>query len=128
MCTHRVVSYADVMKHMRKCNGSSMFKDVQDSDSALDDKKAPDGASNLMVMSPWSSKGSRASKSFTQTQESPKVKIKRSHSYRHDSDSTSMSADSPLSHHSMLTQNSSISQVSDIDSNLRRFYANVDLF
>lgn len=111
VCTHRVVNYADVMKHMRKSNGS-MPKDVQDSDSALEDKKAIEATSNLMVMSPWSSKGSRASKSFTHKQESPKVKLKRSHSCRHDSDSTSMSADSPLSHHSMLTQHSSVSQVS----------------
>lgn len=111
VCTHRVVSYADVMKHMRKSNGN-MLKDVHDSDSALEDKKAPEAS--LMVMSPWSSKGSRASKSFTLTQESPKAKLKRSHSYRHDSDSTSMSADSPLSHHSLLTQHSSVSQVSEI--------------
>lgn len=112
VCTHRVVTYADVMRHMRNSNGG-MFEDDKDSNSAFDEKKAPETSSNMMVMSPWSSKGSRASKSLqSHTQESPKVKIRESHSYRHDSDSTSMSADSPLSHHSMLTQNSSVSQVS----------------
>lgn len=67
--------------------------------------------SNLMVMSPlWSSKSSRASKSFA-PQSSPNSKVKKNQPYRPDSDSTSMSADSPLSHNSMLTQHSSVSQV-----------------
>lgn len=111
VCTHRVVSYADVMKHMRQNNGS-MLKD-DDNDSLIEDRKAPPSTSNIMVMSPWSSKSSRASKSFAHTQESPNVKFKRYSSNRIDSDSaTSMSEDSPLSHHSMLTQNSSVSHVS----------------
>lgn len=110
VCTHRVVSYADVMRHMRKSNGSTL-KDNEDNDSTVEDRKAPASTPNVMVMSPWSSKSSRASKSFARAQESPCVKLRRSQSYRRDSDSTSMSDDSPLSHHSMLTQNSSVSQV-----------------
>lgn len=107
VCTHRVVSYADVMKHMRKS-----LKDTDESNSPLDDRKAAGNASNLMVTSPWSSKSSRASRSFAYTHESTSVKAKRYHSYRPNSDSsTTMSPDSPLSHHSMLTQNSTISQV-----------------
>lgn len=109
VCTHRVVSYADVMKHMRQNNGS-MLKDIDDNNSTIDDRKAPPSTSNVMVMSPWSSKGSRASKSFTRG--SPNVRIKRQGSFRPDSDSNSLSADSPLSHHSMMTQNSSVSKVS----------------
>jgi len=109
VCTHRVVSYADVMGYMRKSNGS-LIREHDDSNSH-EDRKAPTTSSHLMAMSPWSSKSSRASKSFPQTDESPKVKLKRSAPYRHDSDSASMSADSPVSHHSMLTQNSSVSQV-----------------
>lgn len=96
VCTHRVVSYVDVMKHMRKSNGLSL-KDADE---------------NEEVMSPWSSRSSKASKSFAITSGSPKVKAKRSQSYRQDSDATSMSVDSPMSHHSMQTQNSSLSQVS----------------
>lgn len=91
VCTHRVVSYVDVMKHMRKSNGLSL-KDVDESEDATEDRKAP-SASNLMVMSPYSSRS------------------KKSHSYQQDSDATSMSVDSPMSHHSMQTQNSSLSQV-----------------
>lgn len=109
VCTHRVVSYVDVMKHMRKSNGLSQ-KDVDESEDATEDRKAP-SVSNLMVMSPWSSRSSKASKSFAMASGSPKVKVKKSHSYRQDSDATSMSVDSPMSHHSMQTQNSSLSQV-----------------
>lgn len=109
VCTHRVVSYVDVMKHMRKSNGLSL-KDADENEDATEDCKAP-SASNLMAMSPWSSRSSKASKSFGMASGSPNGKIKKSLSYRQDSDSTSMSADSPLCHHSMLTQNSSLSQV-----------------
>lgn len=110
VCTHRLVSYADVMRHMRKSNGT---EDVDDNDSAMGDRRAPASTSNLMAMSTWSSKSSRASKSFQHTQDSPSVKTKRYRSFKPDSDSaTSMSADSPLSHHSMRTQRSSVSQES----------------
>lgn len=116
VCTHRVVSYADVMKHMRKSNGS-MLKE-EDNDSAVEDRKAPASTSNLMVMSPWSSKSSPASKSFVHAHESSSVRVKRYSSFPHDSDSTtSMSAESFVSHHSMLTQNSSVSHVSAYDGN-----------
>jgi hypothetical protein len=71
----------------------------------FEERKA-ESSSNLM--SPWSSKSSKV-KSFS-SQVSPNLKMKRSQPYRPDSDSTSMSADSPLSHHSMLTH-SSISHV-----------------
>lgn len=107
VCSHRVVSYADVMKHMRRSNGST-FKDFDD---MSEDRKPQASTSNLMAMSPWSSKSSRASKSFGHTQDSSNMKLKRTTSYRPDSDSNSKSADSPLSHHSMLTQHSSVSQV-----------------
>lgn len=107
VCTHRVINYADVMKQMRKSTGA--LKVIDEYDSATEEKKAPTSPS-MMATSPWSSKSSRASKSFAQTQESPNVKLKRYHSQL-DSDSTSMSADSPQSHQSMLTQNSSVSRV-----------------
>jgi circadian locomoter output cycles kaput protein len=113
VCTHRVVSYVDVMRHMMKSNGTM----IKDSDSVTEERKVPPSTSNLMSMSPRSSKSSKASKSFAQTRESPSVKVKRYQSYRHDSDSASVhDSDSPaspcVSHHSMLTQNSSVSQVS----------------
>jgi hypothetical protein len=123
VCTHRVVSYADVMKHMRKGGGvsnGSVLKDMEDNDSVTDDRKKAPTSTSMMATSPWSSKSSRASKSIAHTQESPNVKMKRYQSFRPDSDSTSMSADSPLSHHSNLTQLSSVSQVRD---NLRHDYA-----
>lgn len=91
VCTHRVVSFSDVIRKNNIC--------INDEN---DDRKAQ--TSNLMSMSPlWSSKSSKASKSFA-----PNIKIKKHQSYR-DSDSTSMSADSPLSHNSM--SHSSVSQV-----------------
>lgn len=103
VCTHRVINYVDVMKQMRK--GCNVFKEIDENDSATEDRKA-NASTSMMATSPW-----RASKSFAQTQESPNVKMKR-YQCRPDSDSTSMSADSPVSHHSMLTQHSSVSQVS----------------
>lgn len=111
VCTHRVVSYADVMKHMRNNNGS-LIKSDEDTDSPVDDKRTAVSTSNLMVTSPWSSRSSRASRSQTQTtQESNSVKHKRTYSYRIDTDSASMSGDSPLSHHSMMTQSTAASKV-----------------
>lgn len=111
VCTHRVVSYADVMKHMRKSN-ASMLQENEDNDMIMEDRKASASTSNFNANSPWSSKNSRTLKSFTQTQASPNVKMRRYQSYRPDSDSTSISADSQLSHHSLLTQHSSASKVS----------------
>jgi hypothetical protein len=87
-----VVGFADVMKHMRKNNGSL-------NENGFDEQKGQ--TSNLM--SPWSSKSSRASKSFA-PQASPNLKLKKHQSYRPDSDSTSMSTDSDAT--SLLTQHS----------------------
>lgn len=104
VCTHRVVSFSDVMKHMRKNNGTASEE--------VDEMKTHN--SDLMATSSiWSSKSSKAPKSYV-SQASPNVRIKKPPSYRQDSDSASMSADSPcdsMSHHSMLTQHSSVSQV-----------------
>lgn len=113
VCTHRVVSYADVMKHMRKNDGSLVGSD-NDTNSPADDKKAVITTSNLMVTSPWSSRSSRAnSRSQTQTQESSYgTGQRRTYSYRLDSDSASLPEDSPLSHHSVMTLNSATSKVS----------------
>lgn len=110
VCTHRVVNYNDVMKRMRKNNNSSKIE-IDDNDSTITDRKIPT-SSSMMATSPWSSKSSRASKTFATTQDSSNTKIRRYNSYQgHDSDSTSMSADSPLNHQSMRTPNSTISQV-----------------
>lgn len=110
VCTHRVVNYTDVMKRMRKNNSSSKIE-IDDNDSTITDRKIPT-SSSMMATSPWSSKSSRASKTFATTQDSSNSKMRRYNSYQgHDSDSTSMSADSPLNHQSMRTPNSTISQV-----------------
>lgn len=116
VCTHRVVSYADVMRHMRKNNGT-LIRNIEDTDSTNEDRKPAASYSNLMATSPmsaWSSKSSRVSMSQTNTQESSSIQMKRSQSYRPDSDSTLIdTADSsPLSHHSILTKTSSASKVS----------------
>jgi hypothetical protein len=109
VCTHRVVSYADVMRQMRKNNNE---KDIDEKSGVADDRKAPTSTSMMASTSPWSSKSSRVSKSLASSQDSPSVKSKRYHAYtRHDSDSNSMSADSPHSQHSLLTQHSCVSQV-----------------
>ena len=110
VCTHRVVNYTDVMKNMRKNNNSSKIE-IDDNDSTITDRKIPT-SSSMLATSPWSSKNSRASKSFAPTQDSVNSKMRRYNSYQgHDSDSTSMSADSPLNRQSMRTPNSTISQV-----------------
>ena len=92
------------MKHMQKNNGT-LPED-------MDDVKTQ--TSDLMATSPlWSSKSSKIPKSLA-SQTSPNVRTKKHSSYRPESESNSMSADSPcdsMSHHSMLTQHSSVSQV-----------------
>lgn len=94
------------MKHMQKNNGTIP--------EDMDDIKTQ--TSDLMATSPlWSSKSSKIPKSLA-SQTSPNVRKKHS-SYRPESESNSMSADSPcdsMSHHSMLTQHSSVSQVRDL--------------
>lgn len=102
VCTHRVINYADVMKQMRKSGNG--LKEIDENESVTEDRKAPTSTSMM---------GTSKSKSFAHTQDSSNVKMKR-YQCRPDSDSTSMSADSPISHHSMITQNSSASQVRNL--------------
>lgn len=102
VCTHLVVSYADVIKHMRKSNGSTI-KELDNTDSSNEERKGSASMSNFMA----SSKSSKASRSLAFTP-SPKVKNKRHH--RSDSDSTDTHL-SHQSHLSMLTERSSFSKV-----------------
>lgn len=106
VCTHRVVSFADVMRHARRKNDNSMFGENEENDG-----KSMHATSSSYSSSHWNA----STKNQRRSQSSPFAKMK-SHRYSHfrqDSDSTSMCADSPVSHHSMLTQNSSLSQVSE---------------
>ncbi|KAJ6640882.1 Circadian locomoter output cycles protein kaput [Pseudolycoriella hygida] len=102
VCTHFVISYADVMKQIRNSE-SSVREDVNDSDSIMSGQ-LPTTAS-MDANSPWSSRDSRSRHSVTM---SPEHKFNR-HRHRYhtyhgrDSDSTSLS-DSPASRYSMTTQ------------------------
>lgn len=101
VCTHRVSSFADVMRARRK-NDSSLFCENDEND-----EKSLHASS-----SSWNSKHQRRTQSYqSQSPSTIKFKSQRYSQYQPDSDSTSMSADSPISHHSHLTQASSVSQV-----------------
>uniref|UniRef100_A0A1L8DGZ4 Putative aryl-hydrocarbon receptor nuclear translocator n=1 Tax=Nyssomyia neivai TaxID=330878 RepID=A0A1L8DGZ4_9DIPT len=109
VCTHRVVSYADVMKQSR--NGGSaeivdtLEKDLEEVDGILD-RQQPTTAN-----SPWSSKSSRMSR-FAVTPGSPSVKSRqRYHTYQGTGSDSSISAESHTSRHSLITQYSSRSRM-----------------
>lgn len=108
VCTHRVVSFSDVMRHARRKNHASPLCDNDEND-----EKSTHASSSNYSGSHWTSTRSQRRSHNHQSQMSPSVRSKshRYSQYRPDSDSTSMSADSPISHHSVLTQNSSLSQV-----------------
>lgn len=111
VCTHRVVSYADVMKQSK--NGGSGANDTLDKE--LDEVDATDRQMPTTANSPWSSKSSRMSR-FAVTPGSPSVKSRqRYHTYHGTgSDSTSISADSHTSRQSLITQYSSVSSTDTI--------------
>lgn len=107
VCTHRVVNHADVVRNMRKKDNSN--KENDDTDSMQEDSKAPSSTS-LIPTSPWRGKGSRSRLS---QRGSPSSKTRRFNSYGgHGSDTTSnISTESQHSHQSLMTQNSSMSEV-----------------
>jgi circadian locomoter output cycles kaput protein len=98
VCTHRVVSFADVLRNSRRKNESSLLGDNDENDD-----KTNQASTSSINDSQWSSRCSRRSQH--------KIKSSRN-SYQPDSESTSMSADSPISHQSVHTQQSSMTQVS----------------
>ncbi|XP_063698730.1 circadian locomoter output cycles protein kaput [Culicoides brevitarsis] len=110
VCTHRVVSHSDVLKHHRGITMSSEEKENEDFDASGSERKH-----NVSVpvtgLSPWS-KSSRASK-FVSNSSSPRPTKQHRH-YRHNvgntSDSTSISADSPNSRYSHVSSFSSRSR------------------
>uniref|UniRef100_A0A6B2E545 Putative aryl-hydrocarbon receptor nuclear translocator n=1 Tax=Phlebotomus kandelakii TaxID=1109342 RepID=A0A6B2E545_9DIPT len=102
VCTHRVVSYADVMKQSR--NGGvdladAIEKELDEVDGATE-RQMPTTAN-----SPWSSKSSRMSR-FAVTPGSPSVKSRQRYNTYHGtgSDSTSISTESHTSRQSLITQ------------------------
>lgn len=108
VCTHRVVSFADVMRHARRKNENSLLVENEEND-----EKSTHASSSNYSGSHWNASTRSQRRSHNHhSQRSPTIKIKshRYSQYRPDSDSTSMSADSPISYHSMRTQ-SSLSQV-----------------
>ncbi|GAB0101002.1 Circadian locomoter output cycles protein kaput [Sergentomyia squamirostris] len=112
VCTHRVVSYADVMRQTRNGGTQSVTTD-QGVEKELDEvDSGTDRQMPTMVNSPWSSKSSRMSR-FAVTPGSPSVKSRqRYHNYHGTgSDSTSISADSHTSRQSLMTQYSSRSRM-----------------
>lgn len=117
VCTHRVVSYADVMKQMRnQAGGEGKFSEDTDSVSiGVERKFQPSSSQSLLATSPWSSKSSRTSRIAPTPGGSPTGAPSRGrHRYNTyqgpGSDSaTSMSAESHVSRQSMMTQHSSVS-------------------
>uniref|UniRef100_U5EHU6 Putative clock n=1 Tax=Corethrella appendiculata TaxID=1370023 RepID=U5EHU6_9DIPT len=117
VCTHRVVSYADVVKQFKRNNG--LDKDVEESESNIesDREKKLQTSASLLAISPWSSKGSRASRFVPTPVASPSQSSNRGrHRYNTyhgpDSDSaTSMSAESLASRQSVMTQHSTKSRM-----------------
>lgn len=117
VCTHRVVSYADVMKQIRnQAGGESKFSDDADSVSiGIERKFQPSSSQSLLATSPWSSKSSRTSRIAPTPGGSPiGVSPRGRHRYSSyqgpESDSaTSMSAESQGSRQSMMTHHSTVS-------------------
>lgn len=115
VCTHRVVSYADVMKQIRnQSGGESKFSDDGDSVS-VERKFQPSSRQSLLATSPWSSKRSRTSRLAPTPAVSPAGTSSRGTSRNYSchgpgSDSaTSVSAESHASRQSMMTHRSSVS-------------------
>ncbi|XP_055688522.1 circadian locomoter output cycles protein kaput isoform X1 [Lutzomyia longipalpis] len=109
VCTHRVVSYADVMKQSRNGGDAEMTdsleKDLEEVDGTTD-RQMPTTAN-----SPWSSKSSRMSR-FAVTPGSPSVKSRQRYNTYHGTGSdSSVSAESHTSRHSLITQYSSRSRL-----------------
>ncbi|XP_062552405.1 circadian locomoter output cycles protein kaput [Armigeres subalbatus] len=119
VCTHRVVSYADVMKQMRNlAGGEGKFPEDTDSVSVgVERKFQPSSSQSLLATSPWSSKSSRTSRiaptpggSPTGTSSRGRYRYNTYHDPGSDS-ATSMSAESHVSRQSMMTHHSSKSRV-----------------
>ncbi|KAL9701974.1 hypothetical protein quinque_005415 [Culex quinquefasciatus] len=119
VCTHRVVSYADVMKQFRnQTGGENKFAEDADSVSVGVERKFQPGSSqSLLATSPWSSKSSRTSRIAPTPGGSPTGTSSRGrHRYNTyqgpGSDSaTSISAESHASRQSMMTTHSSKSRM-----------------
>ncbi|XP_052860306.1 circadian locomoter output cycles protein kaput [Anopheles cruzii] len=115
VCTHRVVSYADVMKQMRtQTAGDGKFSEDADSVSVhgVERKFQQSSSQSLLATSPWSSKSSRTSRVAPTPGVSPTGLSSRSrHRYNTyhgpGSDSaTSISTESHTSRQSLVTQHS----------------------
>ncbi|XP_050073801.1 circadian locomoter output cycles protein kaput [Anopheles maculipalpis] len=115
VCTHRVVSYADVMKQMRnQTAGDSKFSEDADSISVhgVERKFQQSSSQSLLATSPWSSKSSRTSRVAPTPGVSPTGLSNRGrHRYNTyhgpGSDSaTSISTESHTSRQSLVTQHS----------------------
>ncbi|XP_052897372.1 circadian locomoter output cycles protein kaput [Anopheles moucheti] len=115
VCTHRVVSYADVMKQMRnQTGGDSKFSEDADSISVhgVERKFQQSSSQSLLATSPWSSKSSRTSRVAPTPGVSPTGLSNRGrHRYNTyhgpGSDSaTSISTESHTSRQSLVTQHS----------------------
>lgn len=115
VCTHRVVSYADVMKQMRnQTAGDSKFSEDADSISVhgVERKFQQSSSQSLLATSPWSSKSSRTSRIAPTPGVSPTGLSNRGrHRYNTyhgpGSDSaTSISTESHTSRQSLVTQHS----------------------
>ncbi|XP_053689344.1 circadian locomoter output cycles protein kaput [Sabethes cyaneus] len=119
VCTHRVVSYADVMKQTRnQVGGDNRFSDDADSVSVgVERKFQPSSTQSLLATSPWSSKSSRTTRVAATPGASPSgVSLRGRHRYNTyygpGSDSaTSISTESHASRQSMQTHHSSKSRM-----------------
>ncbi|XP_021914831.1 circadian locomoter output cycles protein kaput [Zootermopsis nevadensis] len=128
VCTHRVVSYADVMKQLQKAPEDASEPRSQDNsqDNTISgqspytkhQRSSKQASQSGLASSPWSSKSSAGKISRLAEVCSPQdgngAKAQTQHSVHHGagSDSTSISADSPNSRHSQLTQHSTQSRTS----------------
>lgn len=125
VCTHHVVSYVDVMKQSQKAPED--VSELRSQDNTQDNvvtgqlpnkhqQSSQQTSQSGLASSPWSSKSSAGKPSRLAEVHSPQggngAKARTRHSVLRaaGSDSTSMSADSPSSHHSQFTQRSTRSR------------------
>uniref|UniRef100_A0A336KII5 CSON011139 protein n=1 Tax=Culicoides sonorensis TaxID=179676 RepID=A0A336KII5_CULSO len=113
VCTHRVVSYADVMKHSRGLSKSSIEEKENDAFDTSGSERKHNVSLPVTGLSPWS-RSSRASK-FVSNSSSPKP-VRHSRKFRNEaqgnnSDLASLSADSSNSRFSAVSSFSSRTRV-----------------
>ncbi|KAK6627097.1 hypothetical protein RUM44_009574 [Polyplax serrata] len=119
VCTHRVVSYVDVMNQFKKDPCDDNLSDLEASETASRIKRKSCSLDRL-ASSPWSSKSSVGQLPHIEVSSPASASRPRKRYQGPGSDSASMSADSPGSRNSQLTTLNTRTQRSHTSANFRK--------